>query len=281
MSDPGAPLPARPPNALDRAAVERVLARAAELQTATGESAESEGGLTEAQLVDLGREVGLSPEHIRQALAEERTRVPEPAAEHGMLSSVLGPAQLSAQRTVVGNSREILATVDAWMQREECLQVKRKFADRVTWEARRDLVGAARRALSFGRDYVLARAVEVSATAVAVDDRRALVRLEADLRPTRARTARRGAGLFGLGAAGAGAMAVMGFAAPVLVVPVMAGAVAGYVGARSFHQRTVSRAQLALEQVLDRLERGELSRQPNFLRTIADIAGTLPRRPGP
>jgi hypothetical protein len=281
MPDPGAPLPARPPNALDRAAVERVLTRAAELQAASGEASEPEGQLSEAQLLDLGREVGLSAEHLRQALAEERTRVPEPAAEHGILSGILGPAQLWAQRTVPGRAADILAALDGWMQREECLQVKRQFPERVTWEARRDLVGTARRALSFGRDYVLARAVEVSATAVPVDERRALVRLEADLRPARARSAAGGAGILGVGAAGAGALAIMGFAAPVLVLPVIAGAIGGYASSRTVHRRTVARAQLALEQVLDRLERGDLTRQPNLLRTIADIAGSLPRRPGP
>ena len=77
-------MPDRPPArrdpgpALDRSGLERVLARAAELQSATGETPEQ---ITEAQLIELGKEVGLSAQHLRQALAEERTRSLDPAPE--------------------------------------------------------------------------------------------------------------------------------------------------------------------------------------------------------
>ena len=57
---------------LERGAMERVLARASELQALGADAPE---GLTEAQLLELGKEVGISSEHLRQALAEERTRV--------------------------------------------------------------------------------------------------------------------------------------------------------------------------------------------------------------
>ena len=280
MTDPrSSSVPSRPDPALDRAAVERVLARAAELQAATGDAADNEGQLTEAQLVDLGREVGLSAEHIRQALAEERTRVAVPE-ESGTIARFAGVARVVATRVVTGKPAEVLESLDTWMQREECLQVMRQFPDRVTWEPRRDAFGLVRRTLNFGRDYALARASAIAATAVAVDDRRTLVRLEADLRPLRARAAAQGVAVAGLGAASAGAMAIMGFAAPVLVVPVALGLAVGYGGPRSYHQRSVARGQLALEQVLDRLERGELTRSPNLLKAIADVAAALPRRPG-
>jgi len=68
MADPSSPKP--PARALDRSSLERVLARAAELQSTTGETGEE---FTEEQLLELGREVGLSPQNLRQALAEERT----------------------------------------------------------------------------------------------------------------------------------------------------------------------------------------------------------------
>jgi hypothetical protein len=55
---------------------------------------------------------------------------------------------------------------------------------------------------------------------------------------------------------------------------VVAGAL-GYYQARSRHAATLTRAQLALEQVLDRLERGELPR-PSLLGAIAAVAA-LPR----
>jgi len=59
---------------LDRSSLERVLARAAELQSTSGDTVEE---FTEEQLLELGREVGLSPQNLRQALAEERTRSSE------------------------------------------------------------------------------------------------------------------------------------------------------------------------------------------------------------
>ncbi len=72
MTDlPDKPTPP-PGRSLDRAALERVLARASELQAGVGDATES---MTEDQLVELGKEVGLSPEHVRQAIAEEATRV--------------------------------------------------------------------------------------------------------------------------------------------------------------------------------------------------------------
>jgi hypothetical protein len=66
-----------------------------------------------------------------------------------------------------------------------------------------------------------------------------------------------------------GILAVLSFpllaaAAPaVLLVP------AGFAAARVSHQRTVARAQIALEQVLDRLERGEAGRPPTLLSMLA------------
>src|SRR5438552_3306560 len=111
---------------LDRSALERVLARAAELQSVTGDTPEQ---ISESQLLEVGKEVGLSPQHLRQALAEERTRSLGPSAEHGIAASLLGHTQVYASRTVTGSPAAVLATVDAWMLREELLQIKRQMPD--------------------------------------------------------------------------------------------------------------------------------------------------------
>ena len=70
-SDP--PAPADSPGGslapLDRAALERVLARATELQARLADAPDE---LTEKELLELGTEVGIPAEHLRQALAEER-----------------------------------------------------------------------------------------------------------------------------------------------------------------------------------------------------------------
>jgi hypothetical protein len=259
-----APVPAR--RALERAALERVLGRAAELQAHQADT--GEGALSEEQILEIGREVGLTPQHIRQALAEERSRVGLPV-EQGLAARIAGPAMARASRAVPGTPEQVQATLLHWMERDECLQVKRRFPDRTTWEARKGLLGSIQRGLDIGgRGYVLARAGEVAATVVPVDEARSLVTLEADLSPTR-RSHLAGGGMMatvGVGI-GAGAVAVASVLPDptTLIFAVSSGlaaaasalGVAGGYGIARQHLKAVARAQLALEQILDRLERGE------------------------
>src|SRR3954471_7576380 len=103
MSDPTRPKP--PARMLDRSSLERVLARAAELQSGPGDTEE---GFTEEQLLELGKEVGLSPQNLRQALAEERTRSSLPEDERGFAATLFGPSQVRASRVVPGRAAEVL-----------------------------------------------------------------------------------------------------------------------------------------------------------------------------
>src|SRR5436305_9142892 len=162
MTDPSSPEP--PGRALDRSSLERVLARAAELQSVAGDTGEE---FSEEQLLELGKEVGLSPQNLRQALAEERTRSNVPDDEGGVAAALFGPSRVRAARTVPGKAQDILATIDAWMQRQELLIIKRYHSDRIVWEPRRDfLVGLKRAFKAGGRDYALSHAFEVSATVI-------------------------------------------------------------------------------------------------------------------
>jgi hypothetical protein len=262
-----APKPSNVPATIDRAAVERVLARALELQA--GPAGETQDRLTEAQLLDLAKEVGLDPVNLRQALAEERTRVAVPE-ERGLLATLYGSATVSAQRTVSGTPAQVLQALDDWMQRQECLKVKRHFGERIVWEADQGLTGMVKRVVS-GRGAALARATDVAATAIALDAARVVVRLDAQLGGHRASMAQVNAGLAGASLVAGGVLAALSFpilaaAAPAAVlVPAVWGAT------RSAHARTVARAQLALEQVLDRLERGEAGRGPSLMSMLAAV----------
>lgn len=286
MADEKSPLPATAPtrqSLLDRQALERVLARAAELQGA-GAIAESSDLISESQLLDIGNEVGLSPATINQALAEERTRVNVPE-ERGLIAQIAGASFATATRTVPGTQRDVLATIDAWMQRDECLQVQRRFADRITWEPQRGLFGKIRRTVNIGgRGYYLMDAGQVSATVLPVDGSRVVVRLDADIHASRAK--RVGVSAF-LAAMGAAASAVIGLglivahiplfiAAGSAVLPFAGSTVAAYKLARS-HRAVLSSAQLGLEQVLDRLEHGEFDRPGGLLGAIS-ARPRLPRR---
>jgi hypothetical protein len=177
---------------------------------------------------------------------------------------------------VRGSPTATLAQIDDWMQREECLRVKRHFPDRIVWEARQGFFDAVRRGLNVGgRGYVLSQGHEVSATVVPVDADRVLVRLDADFGSHRSAVAGQGVALAGFGAVSSGAAVLLGVLVPVAVLPAIAAGAIGYYQARSRHARTITRAHLALEQVLDRLERGEFPR-PSLLGAIA-AAATLPR----
>lgn len=244
------PVPGSP--ALSRAALERVLARAAQLQGTTGEGDDA-GAMSEAQVVELGKEVGLSPDVLRQALAEERSRtlVPE---ESGLLASLAGPSAVSAARTVPGATPAVLSALDAWMQRSEGLEVKRRFADQLVWEARRDFFSAFRRALSAGSGLELAAAESVTAIVSDVAPGQSHARIVADFRAAR-RQRGTSALMFSvlLGALATGSLVAMNIppllAALVGVVPFTALLVA-----RSRYRHLIARAQVALEQALDRLE---------------------------
>lgn len=281
MAEESSGVPARQVSPLDRQAVERVLARAAELQRGTAGSDTSDL-ISEAQLIEIGKEVGLTPAILNQALAEERTRIHLPE-ERGFFAQLAGGRFASATRTLSGNQQTVLGEIDSWMQRQECLCVQRRFADRITWEPQRGVIAAIKRGMNAGGGgYHLMRASQVSATVLTVDEKRVVVRLDADLSAIRKTRLDAGALLGGgglLGAAGLGfALTVASvpflLAAVVGAVPLAIGGVAGYYVVGS-HRNLLASAQLALEQILDRIEHRELSR-PDFLSAL--IPGRLLRR---
>ena len=252
-----------------RAALERVLARAAELQSVSGESIETPDALTESQVLELGREVGLSPTHLQQALAEERARIaPGRAPDSGIAASLFGASRMGAQRVVPGTPARLLDLLDRWMQRDELLRTVRVRPDARVWEPTRGLVGSLRRAFG-SRDYALFRANEISATVIPVDSASSLVRIEADYGALRSSLAKQSAAgvVVGSGLAGLGVMLAVAIPVAVAVLPGAVVAAGAYYRSRGVQQHALSRAQLTLEQVLDRLERGE-TQTPSLLRII-------------
>lgn len=271
-------LPEKPSQgrSLDRASLERVLARATELQAGTSDASES---MTEEQLVELGKEVGLSAEHVRQAIAEEQTRVAVREPE-GRVSGVFGPGTAWTQRVIVGTQNDVLTRIDRYMQSEESLIVRRRFTDRITWEGRRDLVGSLKRGFGLtGRRYTLVRADEVGATVVPVDPTRVLVRLDATFADSRRRSVLGGGSLAGAGVVGGGGLVAVAASLPGSSMPIalaiggiwaaMGGA--GFAAVAKSYRSGVGRAQLALEQALDRLEQGDQPRSPTLLDMLSSV----------
>ncbi len=254
-------LPEKSP-AIARNAVERVLARAAELQ-ARGGGADEAPALTEAQLIEIAGEVGLSRDHVRLALAEERSRI-DVAPESGFAHAMLGSAVAQASRVVPGDARTVLAHIDGWMQRTESLQVKRRFEGQLSWEPRVDFLSSVKRTLKLGgRGFHLAGATEVHAIVADGEAKRSHVRIIARLDDARSMRARVAAG-FGFVGAMVGlplfwmaADAALWVGAGLSLVPALAVPLIAVSFARRQFRAAVRRAQVALEQALDSLEYGD------------------------
>lgn len=242
-----------PGKRLDRAALERIVLRAAQLQA--GER-DLDDGLTEAEIIRLGSDVGIPTEFLRQAIVEEQTRAVVPA-ERDLPTWLAGPRYVAAERTVPGQAAAVDEALQHWMATGELLRVKRRFSDQATsWEPQRGTLASLKRSFGLGgRDYCLARTTEVAGRLTPVAAERTHVRLVADVGNTR-RSHLGGAGvLAGAGAGAAGLALLLGFAIPLAILPAPVALIGALLLARS---RRVDRYRVALEQVLDRLEHGDI-----------------------
>jgi len=243
------------PARIDRAALERIIQRAAELQTADRDIAEE---LTPEQVLALGREVGIPGRYLQQALLEERTRLVT-VQPSGTWERIAGPAQVGAQRAVPGTVADIEAVLVEWMEEKELFCVQRQQPGRITWEPLGGIAAAFRRstaALHRGSAaMMLARADTVSATVIALDPGRCHVTLTAEARKARAQFVGGGAALAGAGMLGAGLMVVLGALLPVALIPAPVAIGIGYGVARQYRS-ALFRIQLGLERALDQLEQG-------------------------
>lgn len=239
---------------IDRAALERIIRRAAELQAAERDLGE---GLTPDDVLRLGEEVGISGTYLRQALLEEQGGTLQ-GRERGLLVRLVGPRYVAAHRVIPESAASVAVALQHWMTENELLVVKRRLQNQMSWEARRDVFSTVKRELQIGgRSYALAKAHEVAAQVVPLDADRCHVRLVADLDNTRKAHVRSGIGLALAGAATSAVGITLGVLVPVALAPLVLGGAAGWAAAASRRSR-LERVQVALEQVLDRLEHREI-----------------------
>ena len=254
------------PARFDRAALERIIQRAAELQTSERDIGEN---LTPDDVLALGKEVGIPSRYLQQALLEERTRLAG-VSPSGVLERAVGPAAIVAQRVVRGEVEAVEQALIRWMEERELLCIQRHQPGRITWEPIGGFHAAFRRSTGAfsGRrgPIMLAKADEVSATVLALETGFIHVALNATARKVRTESVAGSAALVGGGVVTSGLLLAMGaFALPALI-PLPIGLGLGYATLKRYGP-VATRIQLGLERALDNLEQGPGGR------------GRLPLRP--
>lgn len=240
---------------IDRAALERIMQRAAELQAAEADVGE---GLTPDDVMALGREVGIPGRYLQQAMLEQATAGVAPV-ERGLLGKVVGPREVAAHRVLVGDPDETARVLIEWFDANELLVVLRQQPGRVTFEPLRGVPAALRRATAaFSRSapkFMLARVNRVAATFTRLESGYCHVSLTADLGEVRSSFVGGGiaSALVGIGAA-----VVAGLLTPfplIAALPALVGGGLGWFVVKRY-QPAADRARLGLERALDYLERG-------------------------
>jgi predicted transcriptional regulator len=278
------------PRKITREQLERIIQRAAELQAGEMDTGE---GISEQDLLKLGSEVGIPGRFLRQAMYEEAAG--GAALEHGFVSRWVGPKMLLAHRVVPGDKAVLEQAISQFMTEEEAMTPKRRLPDRTVWERQKGLFAEMKRGLSLeGKAYHLARALDVSVQLNGLEDGYCHAELAADVRNLREQAV---AGIGVLGAAGAVGSVVLALIpglALIAFVPLLGALGLSGLAART-HRAKAQRMQVALEQVLDRLERGEIRPKPQMKgprasafmriaseikRSVEDVADTFRQPPG-
>ena len=206
----------------------------------------------------LGQEVGIPGRYLQQALLEERTRLAV-ASPSGLLSRAVGPAEIAAQRVIQGEREAIEAALIRWLDKHELLSVQRHQPGRITWEPTGGFQAAYRRAVGAvghtKQPIMLARADMVSCTIFDLEPGYCNVALTATARRARNESVGGSAAIATAGAVGAGVLATIGAALPLVLFPVPLAIGLGYLAVRRYGP-VVARIQLGLERALDHLEHG-------------------------
>lgn len=232
----------------DRDAAERILRRAVELD----ESGPSLEGISERALVEAAEELGVDSSAVVRAASEERLGLLRDGS--GLVERIAGPAVVTVTRTVDGAPAEVLDRIDGWLRRAGTLR-RRRLGDDFALYARRDdpLAGVQRALRAVSGEENLSRVGRLRVSVRAVDERRSLVALGADLRVERTLVLVGASGVVGIGSA-ASAFAGMQVGWPWLGVPVSCAAGAAILVGRV---GSLDDVETVLAGMLDRVVAGE------------------------
>lgn len=256
-----------------REQLERVILRASDLQFRRSRPAGEE--LQAGEVVQIGAEVGIEERYVRQALAEVEAAslVPNAPPDEGLARRIAGPAIVSTSRVVPGSPAEVEANLESYLRQEELLRQVRSRSGGSRWEPGSGLVHQMRRAFDVGgRRYTLAKVRDLQVRVAALESGWSLVTLTADIGNLRA--GQLGGWFTGMGLAGVAGVVGLLMATGGVILPlgipyigpftvlgglaILSGfAAIATASARSGLRKAGQRTKLALEGLLDRLERGE------------------------
>jgi hypothetical protein len=213
-------------------------------------------GLSDAEVVRIGQELGLEQHLVRRAIAEVRSRPPE---EHGVIAAVMGPGTVRAARTIRRPAVELGIFLERYLIETEYMVVERRFPDRTRYLRAQGIGAALGRTFSKVGSRVAPLDLENVDVGVALaDEDSSIVTVSVDLSTIRIGTAA-GGWLGGLGGGGTLAAIILASTAPHLLALAGVGvAAAGALGVRGIYRMIARQAQNKLEAFLDRLEHGEL-----------------------
>lgn len=251
------------PPALNREELERVIRRAAELQSRAGESPEFE--LDEREVVRIGEEVGLAPRHVRQALADLRAEslLPDLPAESNLPARLWGTGFVRESRVVLGDAAAVESKLERYFRERETLTPIRQRPGHSLWEKSGGLLSSLQRGLDLGGyGHELAKARNVELFVEQLEPGHSLVTIVVDLRNQRAEHAT--GWFFALFPAVTGITMTVGMITTgnlaFIAIGAGAGVTAGLASSAAFTSKSFdkrrARVALLVQGILDRLEAG-------------------------
>ncbi len=246
-------MPDQPQSNIDRAALDRIIQRAAELQTNHREIGDN---LSTNDVLALGKDVGIPSRYLHQAMLEEGSRTTMTGT--GILHNMVGPVEVTAQRVVQGEVEEVERALLTWMKRNELVSLQRQQPGRITWEPLTGMQAALRRGASVLESgkakFALDKTDLVTAMVTPLETGYCHVTIAASLKSARSRVITAAAILTSAGGIGSAVLFVLNAFWMAAVAPIPMAIVIGYASLRSFRPLP-ARVQVVLERALDDIER--------------------------
>jgi len=247
------------PMRVSRDQLEKVIHRAAELQFGRGDTPDV---LEADEVLRIAEEVGLEGRFVRQALAEVRADalIPARPPDDSTATRLWGESIIIAARVVPGEPSSLQARLARYLAERESLRCVRDRPGQLVFEPAKGVMSQIQRGLDFGgHGYDLAKARSIGVMVQPLEEGRSLVSITADMSNQRTGHAAGWYGSLGTFGLGSALGAILGGGAPALIVLPAVAAGVGLVGTFGT-SRTVAvqrrRLELAVQGLLDRLERG-------------------------